>query len=65
MSNTEQESVFGERDALGELLVAALNLCLQIRELGAADHVLDALRELHANDNDGGNVEEAGRAGFQ
>ena len=65
MSNTEREGAFGERDALGELLVAALNLCLQIRELGAADHVLDALRELHANDIGDGDVEEDDRAGFQ
>lgn len=36
-----------DRDTLCELLVAAVTLALEIGEASAADHILEALRELH------------------
>jgi hypothetical protein len=55
------DRAFSEGEALNELLIAALSLCMQIKQLEAAEHVLEALRVLER-----GEADEGGRhVGFE
>lgn len=53
--------LLNNREALHELLVAAITLSLQADETDVAEHVMDALRVLHREE---GVQEGAANAGF-
>jgi hypothetical protein len=48
---TKRNVMLSNKEALHEILVAALTLSMQIEEVEAAEHILDALRALHDDDD--------------
>lgn len=55
-------AMLNNKEALHEILVAALTLSMQTGAVEAAEHILDALRALHDDDNNdvSGGVLDAG-----
>ncbi len=51
MAEQQRDSRLSERETLSEMLVASVIMAIQIAERETAEHVLEALRTLHRDDD--------------